>query len=109
MRSAGVADDLHDEAIAVTHGHPLALSLLLDVLSQRRDAGGGAPLDLDVVPDVVERLMTCFAAEVPSPRHRRSRSRPTPASRPRACSAVPSATPRARRCSPGFAGSRSSR
>ncbi len=70
MRAAGVADDLHDEAIAVTHGHPLALSLLLDVLSQRGDAGGGAPLDLDAVPDVVERLVTCFAAEVPSPRHR---------------------------------------
>ena len=69
LRAAGVADDLHDEAIGVTHGHPLALSLLLDVLSQRRE-GSAAPLGLDAVPDVVERLLTCFAAEVPSPRHR---------------------------------------
>ena len=69
LRAAGVADDLHDEAIGVTHGHPLALSLLLDVLSQRRE-GSAAPLGLDAVPDVVERLVTCFAAEVPSPRHR---------------------------------------
>jgi hypothetical protein len=36
---------------ALTHGHPLALSLLLDVRSQ-----GDAPAALDSVPDVVTAL-----------------------------------------------------
>ena len=65
-----MADDLHDRAVELTHGHPLALSLLLDVLSQRRQVGGGAPLELEAVPDLVDRLAACFVAEAPSARHR---------------------------------------
>ena len=67
---AGVAGDLEDRAVELTHGHPLALWLLLDVLSQREEAGGGAPLELEAVPDLVDRLAACFVAEAPSARHR---------------------------------------
>ncbi len=70
LARAGVAPDLRDRAVELTHGHPLALSLLVDVLSQRDAAGAGAPLDLEAVPDVVEGLVASFVAEAPSPRHR---------------------------------------
>ena len=70
LARAGVAPDLRDRAVELTHGHPLALSLLVDVLSQRDAAGAGAPLDLGAVPDVVEGLVASFVAEAPSPRHR---------------------------------------
>jgi AAA ATPase domain len=70
LAGAGVADDLHEPAVELTHGHPLALWLLLDVLSQRQEAGGGAPLELEAVPDVVGRLVASFVAEAPTARHR---------------------------------------
>jgi hypothetical protein len=66
LRGAGVADELHEWALGLTHGHPLALSLLLDVLAQR----GDAPLELAAVPDLVGPLVASFLAGVPSPRHR---------------------------------------
>jgi hypothetical protein len=69
VRRAGVADELHDWVLELTHGHPLALSLLLDVLAQQREAGD-APLRLAAVPDVVGELVACFLAGVPSARHR---------------------------------------
>ena len=53
LRGAGVADDLHEWVLDLTHGHPLALSLLLDVLGQRPTA---VPLELCDVPDLVGRL-----------------------------------------------------
>ena len=68
LRRAGVGDDLHGWVLELTHGHPLALSLLLDVLAQR--SPGDAPLELAAVPDVVGQLVACFVAGVPSRRHR---------------------------------------
>ena len=44
-------EDLHDRVLELTHGHPLALSLLVDVLAQRE----GAPPELGAAPDVVRR------------------------------------------------------
>lgn len=70
LRHAGVAEDQRERVIDVTHGHPLALSLMLDVLSQRQAAGDEAPVDIAEAPDVVEALVTSFVAEVPTPRHR---------------------------------------
>ena len=52
---------------AITYGHPLALSLLLDVRAQDVD-----PVALDDVPDIVAALVTGFLAGVPSPQHRRT-------------------------------------
>ena len=66
LRRAGVADESHERMLELTHGHPLALSLLLDVRSLDDDAS----LDLSAVPDVVGRLVASFLAGVPSPRHR---------------------------------------
>ena len=67
LRVAGVAGDLHEPILDLTHGHPLALALLLDVLAQQPDA---APHELGDVPDVVGRLVASFVAGAPSPRHR---------------------------------------
>ena len=68
LRSAGVAEEQHGWMLELSHGHPLALSLLVDVMSQREaDAG---PVELAAAPDVVGRLVESFLAGVPSPRHR---------------------------------------
>lgn len=64
---SGVDEPLHDRALALTHGHPLALALLGDVLAQDREA---APLDLAAAPDGVRPLLERFVAGVPSTRHR---------------------------------------
>jgi hypothetical protein len=53
-----------------SRGHPLALSLLVDVLSQHEAEAHGAPPDLGAAPDVVGQLVESFLAGVPSPRHR---------------------------------------
>ena len=68
LAAAAVPADLHDRLLALTHGHPLALSLLVDVRSQRRRG----ELELDAVPDVVGALVGSFLTGVPSPRHRRA-------------------------------------
>ncbi|POM23298.1 hypothetical protein BTM25_44510 [Actinomadura rubteroloni] len=66
--AAGAPPGVHERLAAVTHGHPLALTLLTDIL--RRDPGAGC--DLAGSPDVVDRLTECFLADAPSPRHRRA-------------------------------------
>ena len=71
LQAAGVNEELHERLLALTHGYPLALSLVVDVLEQR-GSGGSAPLDLRDVPDVVESLLGVFLATVPTPAHRRT-------------------------------------
>jgi len=67
LAGAGVPAAAGERLAATTHGHPLALSLLLDVRTQ-----GEAPRALDAMPDVVSALVTGFLAGVPSARHRRA-------------------------------------
>src|SRR3954447_18403892 len=68
LRGAGVAEEQQGWMLELSHGHPPALSLLVDVLSQRpADAG---PLELGAAPDVVAQLVESFLAGLPSPRHR---------------------------------------
>ena len=67
LARAGVPRAVGARLVAITYGHPLALSLLLDVRAQGRD-----PLALDDVPDIVAALVAGFLAGVPSPRHRRA-------------------------------------
>ena len=67
LRVEGVPDGLHAPALAATHGHPLALRLLVDVLTQR-----SAPIELGAAPDVVRELLARFVADAPSSRHRRA-------------------------------------
>jgi hypothetical protein len=68
----GTAPLLHDRAIELTHGHPLALSLVIDVLAQRPAGDAGAAIDLGDAPDVLRPLLERFVADVPGPRHLRA-------------------------------------
>ena len=70
LARAGVDPALHARALALTHGHPLALSLLVDVIAQRGGELDPDALDLGAVPDVLEPLLSSFLAGVPSARHR---------------------------------------
>ena len=65
---AGVPDALHDRVLELTHGHPLALSLLLDVLAQ---SGDRPPPELSAR---ARRGRVALVAELPG---RRSRARAT--------------------------------
>ena len=101
---AGVAGAAVDRLVAITHGHPLALSLLLDVRAQ-----GEEPVALDAVPDVVAALVDGL------PGRRPERSSPPRAGdrRPRAGDdrRAPAQDPRGAtgtNCSDGSAGSPSS-
>ncbi|WP_116023799.1 AAA family ATPase [Thermomonospora umbrina] len=72
LRAENVPDRLHGQVLAATHGHPLALALLADVLAQRENAGDLSDIGLGDAPDVVRLLLDRFLEEVPSPRHRRA-------------------------------------
>jgi hypothetical protein len=69
LASVGVPDGSQERWLALTHGHPLALWLLIERCAQ---AGGAAELPsvLHAAPDVVRSLVEGFAAGVPGPRHR---------------------------------------
>ncbi|REE99391.1 AAA ATPase-like protein [Thermomonospora umbrina] len=72
LREENVPERLHGHVLRATHGHPLALRLLVDVLSQRGDTGDLAGIDLAEAPDVVRLLLDRFLEGVPTPRHRRA-------------------------------------
>ncbi|WP_064080721.1 ATP-binding protein, partial [Rhodococcus opacus] len=67
LRTVAVPPPLHERMCQVTHGHPLALSLLADVASR----GGEVTAD-PLTPDLLGVLMRRFLDAVPSPRHRRA-------------------------------------
>ncbi|MGW4016230.1 ATP-binding protein [Rhodococcus ruber] len=67
LRAAGVRDDLHERLCRVTHGHPLALSLLADAVLR----GGSADAD-PLTPDLVGTLLRRFVDEEPGTVHRRA-------------------------------------
>ncbi|HEY7070914.1 MAG TPA: ATP-binding protein, partial [Acidimicrobiales bacterium] len=60
---------LHGQLITLTHGHPLALSLVVDVLDQS-PAGDRGTIDFVDAPDVVQMLVERFAGDIPDPRRR---------------------------------------
>ncbi|WP_018653648.1 AAA family ATPase [Actinomadura flavalba] len=70
LRAEQVPERLHRDVLAATHGHPLALALLADVLSQCTGTGDLDKVVLGDTPDVVRRLLDRFLEEVPSARHR---------------------------------------
>jgi hypothetical protein len=72
LAAAGVDESLHERVLEVTHGHPLALSLLVDVLGQRGGEAHGLAVDLGQAPDVLGVLLERFMAGVPSERHRQA-------------------------------------
>jgi hypothetical protein len=65
LRTTDVDPALHERLLAVSHGHPLALTLLADVI-----AHGGAPADDPLTPDLVATLVRQFIDVVPSDVHR---------------------------------------
>ena len=60
---------LHDRVVALTHGHPLALSLVVDALQQRA-SGVGSRIELLDIPEVVRTLVERFVGDLPSQRRR---------------------------------------
>lgn len=67
LSTRGVPEDRHAEALAVAHGHPLALVLVAEVLAQRP---AEAPFSLTDAPDIIQVLLRRFVRDVPSPAHR---------------------------------------
>lgn len=67
LARCGVSAKHQDEALAFTRGHPLALSLIADVLTRSNRL---APCRLDHEPEVVRLLLEKFVQEVPSRDHR---------------------------------------
>ena len=67
LTRCGVPPEHYDEALAFTRGHPLALSLIADVLT-RGDRLAASRLDNE--PEVVRLLLETFVREVPSREHR---------------------------------------
>ncbi len=63
----GVPVESHAEVLAFTHGHPLALSLVADVLSQGDKLAG---FNFKTEPDVVRMLLERFTRNVPDAQHR---------------------------------------
>ncbi|HEY8491056.1 MAG TPA: ATP-binding protein [Dehalococcoidia bacterium] len=68
LAARGVPEARHEAVLAFTHGHPLALALVADVLTQE----GAAALNPEQDPDVVRVLLERFLAHVPSARHRQA-------------------------------------
>ncbi|QHE72753.1 ATP-binding protein [Rhodococcus sp. WAY2] len=67
LREVAVPPQVHERICQITHGHPLALSLVADVASR----GGEVAAD-PLTPDLIGVLMQRFIDVVPSPVHRRA-------------------------------------
>lgn len=65
----GVPQTHHHEVLAFTHGHPLALSLVADLLQHGDEL---AVSDLHSEPDIVRVLLERFTRNVPDAQHRRA-------------------------------------
>jgi hypothetical protein len=67
LAARGIPGDQHAEVLAFTHGHPLALALVVDVLGRGDTL---ATFDPQGEPDVVRVLLERLVRDVPSPAHR---------------------------------------
>ena len=66
LNKRGLPANEQQRILEFTHGHPLALSLVAEVFSQRRQVG----FRPEESPDVVRTLMDRFIQQVPGPAHR---------------------------------------
>jgi hypothetical protein len=66
LNKRGLPSDHEHTILEFTHGHPLALSLVAEVFSQRGHIG----LHPEESPDIVKTLMERFVQQVPGPAHR---------------------------------------
>src|SRR5262245_20553009 len=67
LTKCGVPAEHHEQAMAFTRGHPLALSLIADMLTR---ADRFAPSRLDSEPEIVRLLLEAFVQKIPSRDHR---------------------------------------
>jgi hypothetical protein len=61
-----IPSEQHPTILGFTHGHPLALSLVVDMFAQRGDMG----LQLGASPDMIKTLLERLVQKVPGPAHR---------------------------------------
>jgi hypothetical protein len=66
LSAASIDPGRHARLVDATHGHPLGLSLVTDVLAR-----GGEDIGTELPPDLVGALVQRFVDVVPSPVHRR--------------------------------------
>ena len=66
LTRCGVPAGHHDEAMAFTRGHPLALALIAEMLTRTDRL---APARLDSEPEIVRLLLECFVQKIPSRDH----------------------------------------
>jgi hypothetical protein len=66
LNKHGLPEDHQEGILEFTHGHPLALSLVAELYSQRGHVG----LHPEESPDVIKTLLERFVQQVPSPAHR---------------------------------------
>lgn len=69
LSAQGIPQAQYPAVLSFTHGHPLALSLVADVLAQSNQP---APFIPENEPDVVRVLLERFVQHVPSPAHRQA-------------------------------------
>jgi hypothetical protein len=67
LRLRGIPENRHERLISATHGHPLALSVVAEVMRQTADAELSQP---ERSPDVVRALLERFSHDAPDDRHR---------------------------------------
>ena len=67
LRNRNVPDEEHEELLGFTHGHPLALSLVADVIEHQ-----GKSFRPEQAPDVIKTLIDHFVLQVPTTSHRRA-------------------------------------
>jgi hypothetical protein len=67
LTARGVPAAQHDSVLAFTHGHPLGLSLVVDVTAQQTSEAVFQP---DQSPDVIDTLLKRFIQHVPGAQHR---------------------------------------
>ncbi|MCA1644033.1 MAG: ATP-binding protein, partial [Chloroflexi bacterium] len=68
LRARGIPEDQHPSVLSFTHGHPLALALVADLVAR----GEQPSFRPDHAPDVVRVLLERFVQQVPSAAHRRA-------------------------------------
>lgn len=67
LTRCGVPEEHHDDALAFTRGHPLALSLIADLLIRGKRLGSSR---FEYEPEIVRLLLERFVQDVPSRDHR---------------------------------------
>ncbi len=71
LEQRGLAPEQFEQVLKFTHGHPLALSLIADLLAQSGTTPKAA-FNPEHEPDIIRVLLERFLEQVPTPLHRRA-------------------------------------